>query len=271
MSYRAPVVAGRFYPANPQELRREIARFCEAPKAEKWVKTTRGCLVPHAGYVFSGRVAGTVYTRLPPPDLVILLGPNHTGLGRGAAVWPEGAWRTPLGEVPVDGDAARELIGRSEILEFDEDAHLHEHSLEVEIPFLQTLNPDVRIVPVCLAGLSLARCEQLGMDLADFVRRRPERVLILASSDMNHYESDEYTRKVDAEALSHVEALDPRGLYETVRSKGISMCGVVPTTTTLAAMQALGVKHAELTAYATSSEVNGDHSRVVGYAGALFY
>lgn len=270
MSIRAPAVAGRFYPANPTELRSEIARFCEA-REDKGRIEAKGVLVPHAGYVFSGSVAGRVFSRIVPAPLYLLLGPNHTGLGTRASVWTSGSWRTPLGEIAVDERAAATLIESSSLLEADTDAHLQEHSLEVQLPFLQESNPGARFVPITLGGLSLEECHTLGTELAAFVRSWPEPVLLVTSSDMNHYLSDQLTRDLDAQAIDRMLALDPDGLYKTVRSKGITMCGYLPATAMISAVKELGASHCELEAYATSGDAFGDRDRVVGYAGLIFW
>ena len=231
----------------------------------------KGILVPHAGYVYSGPIAGQVYRRILPPDLCILLGPNHTGLGRPGALFAKGGWKTPLGEVPIDEGAAASLLEASRILEADERAHAREHSLEVQVPFLQALNPKVRIVPVTLGHLSLDRCLGLGAELAAFVRGSSERVLLLASSDMNHYLPDKLTRRLDQLALEPLLALDAEALYRTVEENDLSMCGYIPATAVVAAVRRLGASRAELAAYGTSGDTSGDFERVVGYAGVIFH
>ena len=270
MRVRAPAVAGRFYPSNPTELRSQIARFCEV-REEKGRIEAKGVLVPHAGYVYSGSVAGRVFARIAPAPLYILMGPNHTGLGTRASVWSSGAWTSPLGEIPIDSEAADALIRGSDLLESDTAAHLHEHSLEVEIPFLQMASPGSRVVPLTLGGLSLDECEQLGRELAGFVRAWPEPVVLVTSSDMNHYLPDERTRTLDGLAIEKMEGLDPAGLYRTVRKNGISMCGYLPATAMLRAVCELGAGNAELAAYATSGDAFGERDRVVGYAGMIFW
>ena len=270
MSIRVPAVAGTFYPGAAVALRKEIARFRqEGPEAAPVL--AKGILVPHAGYVYSGPIAGQVYRRILPPDLCILLGPNHTGLGRPGALWAQGSWKTPLGEVPIDEEAAAGLLGASRILEADERAHAREHSLEVQIPFLQALNPKIRIVPVTLGHLSLERSLALGAELAAFVQGYPGNTLLLASSDMNHYLPDKLTRRLDRLALEPLLALDAGALYQAVEKNDLSMCGYIPATAVTAAVRRMGARHAELVAYGTSGDTSGDFERVVGYAGVIFH
>lgn len=228
-------------------------------------------LVPHAGYVFSGGVAGRVFARIEPAPLYILMGPNHTGLGTRASLWSGGAWQTPLGSMQVHEEAAARLLEHSSLLEADTGAHLHEHSLEVELPFLQQLSPEAQFVPITLGGLSLEECRQLGAELAAFIESRPEKVVLVTSSDMNHYLSDKETRALDQPAIDRMLALDAAGLYETVRARGITMCGYLPATAMIEAVTRLGASHCELESYATSGDAFGERDRVVGYAGLIFW
>lgn len=226
-------------------------------------------LGPHAGYMYSGAVLGETYAHVRVPDRVILLCPNHTGRGVRKSIWSGGAWEMPGGELPIADDLRSRLVELAQ-LEPDLEAHLSEHAIEVHLPFVLAQNPDAQIVPVVLAGLSLAECEQVGAGLATAVRDSQGQghdVLIVASTDMSHYISAELAGRLDRLALDRVCALDPAGLYETVRTHEISMCGFIPTTCALYAALSLGAATAELVRYTHSGEVSGDHSRVVGYAG----
>jgi MEMO1 family protein len=260
---RAPAVAGAFYPADPDRLARDVAGFLrsDAPPAP-----ALGVLAPHAGYVYSGAVAGATYARVAVPERVVVLCPNHTGLGALAALWPDGRWRTPLGAVPIDAELTAALR-ECPLVEEDRAAHLQEHALEVQLPFLQALRPDLTLAALCLGPLSAAEAEALGRALAAALRRRP--ALVVASSDMSHYLPAETARRLDQRALERLLALDPHGLHDVCRREHITMCGVVPATVMLAAARELGARRAELVRYANSGDVNGDHRRVVGYAGAL--
>jgi MEMO1 family protein len=266
---RPPAVAGTFYPSDPRALARQIAEFC----ADGGPKTKAlGCVVPHAGYAYSGHVAGAVYASLEIPARSILLGPRHFPGGESMAILTEGSFETPFGEAPIDSALARELARACPRLREDTVAHQREHSLEVQIPFLQKLVKDFRFVPVVLGTDRYPVLEELGRAVAQVVtaeKRRGEPVLIIASSDMNHYESDAITRAKDERAIARILSLDPRGLYDTVRNEQISMCGYAATVAMLVAVRELGATEARLVRYATSGDINGDREQVVGYAGIV--
>lgn len=266
---RQPAVAGRFYPANPLRLRAEIESYTAAPAdADAQPKIAAlGCVVPHAGYMYSGHVAGAVYRHLELPQRVVILCPNHTGMGEPLAIMSEGAWHTPLGEAPIDEELAAELKRRMPLLAEDEEAHRTEHALEVQLPFLQVLDPDFRFVPIAVGTGNYEVLSALGIALGNTLAQQREHVLVIASSDMNHYESDSVTRVKDRRAIDQLLALDPRGLYDMVREANISMCGYGPAVAMLTATRKLGATKAELIRYATSGDVSGDKDMVVGYAG----
>jgi hypothetical protein len=260
---REPAVAGRFYTEDPAALVRQVDRFLAAGGARA---RAFGLIAPHAGYVYSGAVAGAVYARVEVPQRVIVLGPNHTGLGKAAALWPGGSWRLPSGDVPVDA-ALTAALAASPLVETDPEAHLLEHSLEVQVPFLARARPDVAIAALCLGPLSYDRCEELGEEIARVAAGAG--ALVVASSDMSHYVPAETAREKDHRAIARILALDPKGLYEVVRRERITMCGIVPATVMLVAARILGATKAELVRYANSGEVNGDTRQVVGYAGVV--
>ncbi|WP_457756288.1 AmmeMemoRadiSam system protein B [Thermodesulfatator indicus] len=263
---RMPAVAGRFYEANPELLRKEIEAYLD-PTAPK--EPAIGAVCPHAGYMFSGHVAGAVYSRLIIPDTVVILGPNHTGLGHPAAIMAKGAWQMPFGTVPIEEKLAAFILQESQVLSHDVEAHLYEHSLEVQVPFLQYLNPDVAIVPICLSHLPYEALEDIGLAVAKGIAAYGGPVLIVASTDMSHYVPLEVAKQKDALAIEKIIELDAVGLIEVVTREKISMCGVFPTATSLIAARALGAKGAELVKYATSGEISGDFYQVVGYAGLI--
>jgi len=263
---RPPVVAGRFYPSNPKELAREVDEYTGQP-AEKICAIA--CVVPHAGYMYSGHVAGAVYSSLEIPERCILLGPRHYPRGEPLAILSEGSWQTPLGEAQIDSALAAELARLDPRLREDSVAHEREHSLEVQIPFLQRLVPKFQFVPVVLGTDRFAALEELGRAVAQVVRAQPQPVFVICSTDMNHYESDAITRVKDERAIARILALDPRGLFDTVRNEGITMCGYAATVATLVAARELGAKEAILVRYATSGDINGDRDQVVGYAGMI--
>ncbi|RJX35622.1 MAG: AmmeMemoRadiSam system protein B [Desulfarculus sp.] len=263
---RAPAVAGRFYPGHPQELRAMIEGFLE-PAAQPAGALAAVC--PHAGYIFSGAVAGKVLSRVQIPRRVLVMGPNHQGLGQRAALMSRGAWQTPLGAVQLDAKLGTEILSRSALAAEDSLAHQYEHSLEVQVPILQCLREDFLLTPLCLSLLSFAECEQLGRDIAGAIQALGEPVLMVASTDMTHYESAQQAQAKDSKALEAILALDPQGLYRTVTGLRISMCGVLPTTVALAAALELGATAAELVAYTNSGAVTGDTREVVAYAGLI--
>jgi AmmeMemoRadiSam system protein B len=272
---RQPAVAGRFYPANAQHLRAEVETYTTTPASAATEPETRiramGCVVPHAGYVYSGHVAGAVYRRLELPRRFVILCPNHTGMGEPLAVMSEGTWQTPLGEAPIDEALAEQLRSRLPLLSDDPAAHQYEHALEVQLPFLQVLAPGFRFVPITVGTSNFEVLSALGKVIGAAVAEAGEPVLVIASSDMNHYESDKVTRVKDRRAIDQLLALDPRGLYDTVHQANISMCGYGPAVAMLTAARKLGAARAELIRYATSGDVSGERDMVVGYAGVAVW
>lgn len=265
---RQPVVAGRFYPGDPAALDREVAGYL-AQAGPRATRPTLLAMVPHAGYVFSGSVAGRTLGAAALADTLLLLGPNHTGRGHRLALWDDGAWVVPGHEVAVDAALAQAFLQADKRLSPDVGAHLGEHSLEVVLPFLCATNPGARIVPLCVAEPNPAVLGEVATHIAAVLRALPSPVSIVVSSDMSHYVSQAMARKSDALALSRVLELDPQGLWDVVRREGISMCGVLPMALGLFVAKALGAREAVLAGYATSGEVTGDMDQVVGYAGVL--
>lgn len=262
---RQPAVAGRFYPDKVGVLRRDVLSYLAAG-GEKQRAT--GCVVPHAGYMYSGHVAGAVYARLQLPRRLVVLCPNHTGAGEPLAIMSAGGWMTPLGEAKIDSALADELKSAFPYLEEDGTAHRSEHSLEVQLPFLQVARDGFTFVPICLGTGQLPLLLALGQAIAAVLKGKGD-VMVIASSDMNHYETDSITRVKDHKAIERILALDAEGLHETVRRERISMCGYGPTVAMLAATKALSATHGELVKYATSGDISGDHETVVGYAGMI--
>src|SRR5579862_1581093 len=265
---RPPAVAGRFYPQEREALEQQVRSLCSAPGS---AGRRRGiaCMVPHAGYRYSGAVAGAVYGLLEMPTRFLLLGPRHFPRGAAQAIVSQGSWQTPLGRAQIDTELAAELKRRCAALTEDGVAHQTEHALEVQLPFLQCLAPEFRFVPIALGTTDFAQLESLGRAIAESIMRQSDPVLIVASSDMNHYEAERITRAKDARALDRLLALDAAGLHDTVRREGITMCGYGPAVTMLVAARLLGATRAELVRYATSGDVTGDPDEVVGYAGVI--
>ncbi len=263
---REAAVAGQFYPASEGSLREQIKGFVdEGAEREEVV----GVVSPHAGYIYSGKVAGAVYSRIVPAETYILLGPNHTGRGSPFSLVAEGAWKTPLGSVEIDADMAQELLAESRNLKDDEKAHHSEHSLEVQLPFLQYLKRDFRFVPILLSPAAPDIYEEIGKALARVIRLKKTKTIIIASSDLTHYEPQKMADEKDKEAIKAILELNEGKLLEKVRDIDISMCGYASVATTLIACKELGAKKAELIQYMTSGDTSGDYSAVVGYAGII--
>jgi AmmeMemoRadiSam system protein B len=270
---RQPAVAGRFYPANAERLRAEVETFLSPPLDPDVEPNPKiralGCVVPHAGYMYSGHVAGAVYRRIHLPQRTIILCPNHTGMGEPLAIMSRGSWHTPLGDVAIDEQLADELKRVMPLLSEDEEAHRSEHALEVQLPFLQVLRPEIQFVPIAVGTGNFEVLSALGATIGKMLAAERDGVLVIASSDMNHYESDSVTRVKDRRAIDQLLTLDPRGLYDTVREGQISMCGYGPAVIMLTAARKLGATQAQLIRYATSGDISGDKDMVVGYAGIV--
>ncbi|NIA08558.1 MAG: AmmeMemoRadiSam system protein B [Nitrospiraceae bacterium] len=264
---RIPAVANQFYDGNPIRLHHDLGMLIGPTKD---AMPAKALIAPHAGYIYSGAVAGAAYAQVEVPDTVVVLGPNHTGIGSPVAVMTKGTWNMPMGTVSISEDLASLIVESSSYLKDDTEAHIYEHSLEVQIPFLQYRQPKLSIVPICLGGaFPFSICKEIGSAIATAVKQIGKPVLLVASSDMTHYESQEQAQAKDRLAIDKILALDPQGLLETVRNYAISMCGIIPTTVALVASLALGATNARLVRYATSGDVTGDYARVVGYASLI--
>jgi AmmeMemoRadiSam system protein B len=264
MPTRPPAVAGQFYEGTAERLREQVEQ-CIAQNPKPAEKTRfMGAVVPHAGLMYSGHVAAAFYVGAQLPRRFIILCPNHTGFGHFAAINGDGAWRTPLGDAAIDAPLARALMQRTKLLSEDWRAHAREHSLEVQLPFLQHLLGHFTFVPICLGAPRYDYCQEIGQAIADAIG--DEDIGIVASSDLNHYEDQKSTLRKDQLAIDPVLALDPKELWRIVDEFDVSMCGFIPTTTMLIAARALGATSARLLKHATSGDINGDYTRVVGYA-----
>jgi AmmeMemoRadiSam system protein B len=277
---RRPVQAGAFYEANPEALNRQIENcFCnklgpgKLPEvAEIGPRNVIGLICPHAGYMFSGPVAAHAYGRLATdgkPDTIIIFGPNHTGIGSGIALMNEGSWRTPLGDVEIDTQTADEIVKESSIVDVDDSAHSSEHSIEVQLPFLQYIyGSTFKFVPVCFLMQDQSSAAKVGRAAAKVVDGK--NAVIIASSDMTHYEPQERAKRKDLEALEMVEALDETRFNQVIEARRVTACGTGPITALMVAAKNLGAKEAKLLCYKTSGDVIGDYSSVVGYAAVCF-
>ena len=266
---RPPAVAGQFYPDNPKELAALVEQYTREPNQPGKIHA-KACLVPHAAYVYSGHVAGAVFSRIVLPKRIIILGVRHYPRGEPLAILSAGKWRTPLGDACIDEDLAKRVCAACPALREDEVAHRSEHSLEVELPFLQALDPEFTFVPIAVGTIRFQELANVGEGLARVLAESGENILVVTSSDMNHYEDDERTRQKDRQAIDCMLSVDASGLYDVCRKESISMCGLGPTVVMLTALQKLGVSRGALVKYATSGDIAGDRERVVGYAGMLF-
>jgi len=277
---RRPTQAGAFYEGDAESLRAQIEscflhRFGSGklPKVENGsLRSVVGLVCPHAGYMYSGPVAANAYYELAldgKPDTVVVLGPNHTGYGSALALMDEGVWRTPLGDVEVDGEVAREIVQETRLVNVDELAHRHEHSIEVQLPFLQYLyGNEFKFVPVCFQLQDLASAEEIGNALVEVLADR--NAVIIASSDFTHYESQANASRKDNVALKAVEAMDAKQFLSIVEAQKVTACGYGPIAALITAAKGLLAKEAKLLRYKTSGDITGDTSSVVGYAAVSF-
>ncbi|MDD4230046.1 MAG: AmmeMemoRadiSam system protein B [Dehalococcoidales bacterium] len=263
---RRAVVAGSFYPADREELTSTIGGMLEKGYERRRVL---GAVVPHAGYMYSGRVAAGVISRIDLPDTAVVIGPNHTGMGKPFSLAAEGSWQTPLGEVPIDEQLARRILGFSQYLEEDYSAHVREHSIEVQLPLLQYFKPDIRIVPIILVGAPAAAYKEIGISIARAIRGSQNSVIVLASSDMTHYEPVESAKDKDMKVVEAILELDEDLMLQVVQQSHVSMCGAGPAACLIRAVRELGGGVAELVDYRTSGEASGNYNEVVGYAGII--
>jgi AmmeMemoRadiSam system protein B len=264
-------VAGQFYYYDSVMLESQVRECLGVVVGGEDVL---GVVVPHAGFMYSGKVAGMVYSRINPADSYVILGPNHTGMGPPYSVMREGVWRMPFGEVHVNSDLAGNILVNSKYLEEDILAHQYEHSVEVQLPFLQTLREGLQFVPIVVSHMSLSDhslevCRDIGEAIAKAIQKTREKVVVVASTDLTHYEPQDVAKEKDDAALKAVLALDPKKLFREVGKRRISMCGYGPTAVMLYACLALGAKKTELAGYMTSGNVTGDFHQVVGYGGVL--
>ena len=266
---RSPAVAGRFYPGDDESLRQTIRDFSNGASKGSHKQSVLAAISPHAGYVYSGAVAAETLEQIEIPETVVLLGPSHTGKGAPVAL-STATWQMPMGDVPVNQEFAQDLLNESEIIVADELAHKYEHSLEVQIPFLQMAQPNLSIVPICISHLPYHILNEVGLALAEVIKKNnTENILVVASTDMTHYKPREVAEKQDHYVLEKLINMDPAIVYKSVIENDISMCGIMPVTVALIAALKLGATKTELIRYTDSGEISGDTTQVVGYAGLL--
>ncbi|ODS32239.1 MAG: hypothetical protein SCARUB_02633 [Candidatus Scalindua rubra] len=263
---RLPIASGSFYPGSREELMDGLKALM-VEKSEK--QKALGAISPHAGYVYSGRVTGSVFSKINVPDTVVILAPNHTGYGAPYSVWPEGCWRTPLCETSVDEELVGEFLNSCELLEKDKEAHVREHSAEVILPFLQYSNPQVKIVVIVIRSNDFEELRVVGKSIGDVLKKTRFGALVVASTDMTHYESQQSANKKDRSAIAEIIALKEEGLYNVVEELNITMCGVYPVISMIVCSKERSATKADLVRYETSGDVTGDYDNVVGYAGVI--
>jgi hypothetical protein len=269
MIVRKPAVAGLFYPSDPSKLEKKVKELLEQEENDKEEIEAFGVISPHAGYIYSGKVAGKVFSKVKVPDKVLILCPNHTGYGADVSLFPDGVWEFPGFSVETDKEINSFLIRQSDIFELDTGAHFKEHSAEVIVPFLHFKNKKVKISVICIRTLNLKKLKKIGEAISNL--KDKYNVLVTASSDMNHYEVDDVSRKKDMMAIEKIKNIDPEGLYEVVLEKNISICGIAPILSLLFSAKEKGIRKADLVAYSNSGEITLDLSSVVGYAGIVIY
>jgi len=263
---RRPAVSGQFYYSNALKLKKQVGEYITENTHREWVI---GIVSPHAGLMYSGHVAGALYSSIKFPDTFILIGPNHTGLGRDISIMSSGQWEMPSGVFAIDEGLGRKIMEKISYIYDDAEAHIFEHSLEVQLPFISYFSDSVKIVPIVMGRASLQQCGEIGACLAEAIKESGYEVVIAASSDMSHYVHDSTARRLDSMAIQEIVSLNPEGLYNIIKKEHISMCGYLPVTAMLYAAKALGAKEARLIKYATSGDISGDYEQVVGYAGII--
>ena len=279
MKVRLPAVAGSFYDAEEPALRRRISDCFihklgpgNMPPAPEPQEKIFGFVLPHAGYIYSGPIAAHGYylcSAIKDLELAVVIGPNHWGIGSGVATYPGEYWRSPMGDLAIDKEAAKELVDSSGIVDYDETAHLREHSIEVHLPFLQFIKGnDIKILPVSMALQDIDTAVEVGNELAHVLKKR--RAIVLASSDFTHYERHEVAAKKDSEAVRAISELNVEKHYATIQRLNVSACGYGPIAAVMTAVKTLGAKSGKLLKYGTSGDTGGDYESVVGYASIVF-
>ncbi|UCG35541.1 MAG: AmmeMemoRadiSam system protein B [Candidatus Omnitrophota bacterium] len=263
---RQPVVSGQFYPGTEKELKSLIEKF-SPPKPTK--SSCKGLILPHAGYIYSGKVAVQTVSQVLPKKRIIILGPNHTGFGAEFALWDKGAWSIPFGQIQIDEELTDSILKKGNSIQPDHLAHKFEHSIEVELPILYHFFQDFKFVPIACQQASLETYRKVAVQIYEAIKGMKEEVLLVASSDMTHYEPDATARKKDRIAIDKIINLDEEGLLREVRKENITMCGTAPAAIMLSCLKSLGARKAQVALYQTSGDSSGDYSSVVGYAGIV--
>ena len=263
---RSPAVAGQFYQGTASKLTQQVKQYINSNAVKEHAI---GLLSPHAGLIYSGSVAGEVYSAIEFPKTFVLIGPNHTGIGAKVSMMASGEWEIPTGIFSIDEKLSRRIAANTPIISEDAQAHTFEHSLEVQLPFIAYFSTEPKIVPIAIMSASLEECRLLGEGIAKSIKEVKYAAVIVASSDMSHYVPEDVARQKDKKAIEMIKSINPEGLYTIVSRERISMCGYLPATVMLFAAKALGAIEARLIKYSTSGEISGDYDQVVGYAGMI--
>lgn len=273
LNVREPSVSGMFYPDNPGVLKREVASYLENADVGPCSCDVYGMISPHAGYVYSGQVAAYAYKAVSRQrfDTVIVIAPSHRSYFEGVAVWGRGCFRTPLGEIGIDETTADELIGSCDVIASNENVHRPEHSLEVQLPFLQCVFDDFMLVPLLMGAQDETLYERTATSLEKVIRGSSKRFLIVGSTDLSHYHPYETAVKIDNVAVDHLKDFDVRGMIKDTMSEKAQACGAGPMITTMMTSKRLGADQSKVLNYANSGDVSGDRSAVVGYVSAIFF
>jgi len=269
---REPAVAGMFYPDKPDLLSSDVKKYLENAKKEKIEGEIIALLSPHAGYKYSGQVAAYAYKLIEGKDLdsVVMIAPSHRALFKGESLYDRGGFRTPLGVVPIDVELSKKLMEKRKEIQFFPEAHAQEHSLEVQIPFLQTVSKSFKIIPIVMEPYwSWETCQSLASAIAETVKGR--KVLLVASSDLSHYHPYDHAVRLDKIVLNHIEQFDPEGFYRDLKENRCEACGGGPIISIMLAAKALGANRGKVLKYLNSGDVTGDRGHVVGYGAAVFY
>lgn len=278
ITIRKPAAAGTFYSYDAETLRKQISDSFSHKLGPKGLKKQEfiAAVVPHAGYIYSGPVAAWVYSRIEKANYIII-GPNHTGIGAQFSIMKSGLWKTPFGEIAIQEEIAERLLKEAKVLEQDVLAHQHEHSIEVQLPFLQyRFGGDFKFVPILILNefaddVLLENCKTIGKAIANVIKKEKSKWIILASSDFSHYVPQKVAKKVDLSLIEEIEKLDEKRFFEKISEKDASVCGFGSIAATIVAAKELGAKKGELLKYATSGDVTGEMNSVVGYASVIIY
>lgn len=270
---RLPSVSGMFYPEDPVLLRKDIEAYLKGAEVEPVSGRVHAIVSPHAGYVYSGQVAAFAYKAVSglEVDSVIVIAPSHRAYFEGIAVWETGSFRTPLGDIRIDEKGAGELLETSDVFAADRNVHKAEHSLEVQLPFLQCVFKDFLLLPLLMGAVTEELYEKASDALKEMILASPLRYLIVASTDLSHYYPYASAVKIDAVTVEHLRNFDIGAMIRDTRSEKAQACGAGPMITAMMAARKLGAGTGRVLKYANSGDVSGDRSGVVGYVSAVFF